>query len=149
MKIFIAYALVVIGIPYFAGLLFGQILTLPVAMIVGLLRHVGLLGGSDAATAAQDFGGAFAWSHRGSIKMSVPDRIVHIFMDVCNGLGAVLVAGLIFRLFGLSPRFAVILILAAWEIFFTVAYKQAFRALFGSLAGIIIGWFAILWLFSF
>lgn len=54
MKIFIAYTLVVVGIPYFAGLLFGQILTLLVAMIVGLLRHVGLLGGSDAATAAQE-----------------------------------------------------------------------------------------------
>src|ERR1039457_2841745 len=107
MKIFIAYTLVVVGIPYFAGLLFGQILTLPVAMIVGLLRHVGLLGGSDAATAAQDIGGAFAWSHRGSIKMSVPDRIVHIFMDVCNGLGAVLVAGVFFSFFWFFPGVAV------------------------------------------
>ena len=149
MKTFIAYSLVVIGIPYLAGLLFGQILTFPVAMIVGLLRHVGLIGGSDAATAAQDVGGGFAWSHRGSIKMSVPDRIVHIFMDVCNGLGAVLVAGLIFHLFGLPPGIAVLFILAAWEIFFTVAYGQSFRALFSSLAGIAGGWFVVLPLFSF
>src|ERR1035437_686137 len=100
MKILIAYTLIAVGIPYFAGLLFGQILTLPVAMIVGLLRNVGLLGGSDAATAAQDIGAGVAWAQRGSIKMSVPDRMVHIFMDVCNGLGAVLVAGLIFHWFG-------------------------------------------------
>ena len=148
MKIFIAYTLVVVGIPYFAGLLFGQILTLPVAMILGLLRQVGLLGGSDAATAAQDIGGGFAWSHRGSIKMSVPDRIVHIFMDVCNGLGAVLVAGLIFHLFGLPPGIGVLLIPAAWEIFFTIAYGQALRALLGSLAGVVIGWFLVLHLFA-
>jgi hypothetical protein len=147
MKVFIAYILVAVGIPYLAGLLFGQILTLPVAMIVGLLRHVGLLGGSDAATAAQDMGGAFAWTHRGSIKMSVPDRIVHIFMDVCNGFGAAFVAGFIFHLFGLAPGISVLLIPAAWGIIITVSCGQALRALFGSLAGIVIGWLWVLYLF--
>jgi hypothetical protein len=148
MKIFIAYTLVVVGIPYFAGLLFGQILTLPVAVIVGMLRQVGLLGGSDAATAAQDIGGGVAWSHRGSITMSVPDRIVHIFMDVCNGLGAVLVAGLIFHWFGFPPGIGVLFILAGWEILFTVVCGQALRALLGSLAGVVIGWFWVLHLFA-
>ena len=148
MKIFIAYTLVVVGIPYLAGLLFGQILTLPVAMIVGLLRQVGLLGGSDAATAAQDLGGAFAWSHRGSIKISVPDRIVHIFMDVCNGFGCAFVAGFIFHLFGLAPGISVLLIPAAWEIFITVTCGQALRALLGSLAGVVIGWLLVLHLFA-
>ena len=148
MKIFIAYTLVVVGIPYFAGLLFGQILTLPVAMIVGILRNVGILGGSDAATAVQDIGAGFAWSHRGSIQMSVPDRIVHIFMDVCNGLGAVLVAGLIFHWFGFPPSIGVLLIPAAWEIFIAIACGQALRALFGSLAGVVIGWFLVLHLFA-
>lgn len=147
MKIFIAYILVVAGIPYLAGLLFGQILTLPVAMIVGLLRQVGLLGGSDAPTAAQDMGGAFAWSRRGSIKMSVPDRIVHIFMDVCNGFGCAFVAGFIFHLFGLVPGINVLLIPAAWEIFITVTCGQALRALCGSLLGVVIGWLLILHLF--
>jgi hypothetical protein len=148
MKMFIAYTLVVIGVPYFAGLLFGQILTLPVAMIVGLLRHAGLLGGSDGATVAQDIGGGFAWSHRGSIKMSVPDRMVHIFMDMCNGLGAVLVAGLIFHLFGLPPGIGALLIPAAWETFFTAACGQALRSLLGSLAGVVIGWLLALRLFA-
>lgn len=149
MKAIIAYTLVVIGIPYFAGLLFGQILTLPTAMIVGLLRQVGLLSGSDAATAAQDFHGGFAWSQRGNVKMSMPDRIVHIFMDLFNGFGAAFAAGLIFRLFGLSPTVAVPLVLAAWEILFSMACQQSYRVLFGSLAGIVVGWFVVLRLFSF
>ena len=65
--------------------------------------------------------------------MSVPDRIVHIFMDVCNGWGAVLAAGLIFHLFRLPLGIAVLLIPAAWEIFFTVAYGQALRVVLGLL----------------
>jgi hypothetical protein len=148
MKIFIAYTIVVIGIPYLAGLLIGQILTMPIAFAVGLLRNAGLLGGSDAATVSGDIHGAFAWAQRGSIQMSVPDRIVHICMDVLNGCGAVLTAGFIFHLFGLPPSVFILLILAAWQIVFTIACKQAFRALFGDLAGIVIGWFLILWLFS-
>jgi hypothetical protein len=143
MKIFIAYTLVVVGIPYFAGLLFGQILTMPVAMIRGIFRQP-----TDEATQAQEFSAATAWSVRGSIKMPIADRIVHIFMDVCNGLGAVLVAGLIFHLFGLPPGIGVLLLPAAWEIFFTIAYGQALRALLGSLAGVVIGWFLVLHLFA-
>jgi hypothetical protein len=144
MKIFIAYTLVVIGIPYFAGLLFGKILTLPLAMIVGVFRKP-----TDEATQAEEFMAATAWSVRGRIKMPIADRIVHVCMDALNGLGAVLAAGFLFHLFGLSPSVAVLLVLAAWEIFFTLAYGQAFRALFGSLAGIVIGWFIILKLFTF
>jgi hypothetical protein len=148
MKIFIAYTLVVVGIPYFAGLLCGPILSLPIGMIVGLLRHAGILGGSDAVTAAQDFAGGFAWSHGGSIKMSVPDRIVHIFMDVCMGFGAAFVAGFIFHLFGLAPSIGVLLIPAAWEIVFAIADRKALRALLGSLAGLVIGWLLVLHLFA-
>ena len=143
MKIFIAYALVVVGIPYFAGLIFGQILTLPLAMIRGIFRQP-----TNEATQAQEVSAAFAWSVRGSIKMPIADRIVHIFMDVCNGLGAVLVAGLIFHLFGLPPGIGVLLIPAAWEVIFTIAYGQAWRALLGSLAGVVVGWFVVLRLFS-
>ena len=143
MKIFVAYTLVVIGIPYFAGLLIGKILTLPIAMIRGIFRQQ-----TDETTQAQEFMAAAAWSIRGSIEMPIADRIVHACMDSFNGLGAVLTAGFLFHLFGLSPSVAVLLILAAWEIFFAVAYGQSFRALFGSLAGIVIGWFVILWLWN-
>jgi len=80
--------------------------------------------------------------------MSVPDRIVHIFMDVCNGLGAILVAGLIFHLFGLPPGIGVLLIPATWELFLTVAYGKALRALLGSLCGVVIGWFLVLHFFA-
>ena len=103
MKAFIAYSLVIVGIPTVVGLLFGKILIWPLSRIVGVLRNLGLLGGSDEATAAQDLEAALAWSIRGSIKVSMPDRIVHICMDVFNGLGAVLTAGFIFNLFGLPP----------------------------------------------
>ena len=121
MKIFIAYTLVVVGIPYFAGLLFGQILTLPLAMIVGIFRKP-----TDEATLAQAFAKATAWALPGNIKMPVGDRILHVCMDVFNGFGAVLTAGFLFHLFGLSPGVAVLLILAAWEIFFTITYGQPF-----------------------
>ena len=143
MKPFIAYTLVVVGIPYFAGHLVGQKLTLPLAVIVGIFRKP-----TDEATQAQAFAKATAWSLRGSIKMPIGDRVLHVCMDAFNGFGAVLTAGLLFHLFGLSPSVAVLLILAAWEIFFTVAYAQALRALFGSLAGMLIGWFVILWLWG-
>src|SRR6267142_3054617 len=130
MKPFIAYTLVVVGIPYFAGLLFGQILTLPLAMIVGIFRKP-----TDEATQAQAFAKATAWSLRGSIKMPIADRVLHVCMDAFNGFGAVLTAGFIFHLFGLPLGVAILLILAAWETFFTIAYGQALRALFSSLAG--------------
>ncbi|MGD0207134.1 MAG: hypothetical protein ABSC89_05970 [Verrucomicrobiota bacterium] len=149
MKIFIAYSLVVVGIPTAAGILFGNILIVPVSVIVGLLRNAGLLRGSDEATAAQDFEGAFAWSYRESIKMSVPDRIVHICLDILHGFGAILATGFLFHLLGLSPSAIVLLILAAWPVFFSVAFKQSFRALFGTLAGLVIGWLVILRLFAF
>lgn len=143
MKPFIAYTLVLVGIPYIAGLILGQILTLPITMIRGILRQP-----TDEATQAQRFMAATAWSVRGSIDMPIADRIVHIFMDVSNGLGAVVTAGLIFHLFRLPPGIAVLAIPAAWEIFFTIAYRQALRALFGALVGVVIGWFVVLRLFS-
>jgi hypothetical protein len=130
-----------------AGLLFGKILIWPLSRIVGALRNVGLLGGSDEATAAQDLVAALAWSIRGSVKVSVPDRIVHICMDMFNGLGAVLTAGFLFHLFGLPPSVVILLILAAWQVFFIIAYRQSFRASFGDLTGIVIGWFVVRWLF--
>jgi hypothetical protein len=143
MKVFLAYTLVVIGIPYLAGLLIGQILTMPVAVIRGLFRQP-----TDEATQAREFAAATALSLRGPIDMPMPDRIVHICMDMFNGSGAVFTAGFLFHLFGLPPSIFILLILAAWQIFFTVAYKQAYRALLGDFAGLVIGWFVILWLFS-
>ena len=120
MKLFLAYALIVIGVPYFIGLLLGQLLTLPVAVIVGLLRKQGILGGADSGSAARDIVGGQKWSRRGSVQISVSDRIVHICMDVCNGFGAVLMAGVIFHMFGFRPSIGVLLIPVAWEILLTV-----------------------------
>ena len=149
MKTFIAYTLVVVGIPTAVGILFGGILIVPISLIVGLLRNVGLLSGSDAVTAAQDLEAGFAWSYRGSIKMSVPDRMVHICLDILYGFGAILATGFLFHLLGLSPSAIVLLILAAWPVLFSIASKHSFRAVFGTLAGLVIGWRVILRLFSF
>jgi hypothetical protein len=143
LKLFVAYTIVVIGIPYLVGLLFGQILTLPLSMIVGLFRKP-----TDEATQSRAFVEATTWSLRSSVKMSAADRVLHVCMDVFNGFGAVLTAGFIFHLFGLYPAVAVPVIVAAWEIAFTVAYGQAFRALISSLVGLVIGWFVVLRLFS-
>jgi hypothetical protein len=143
MKVLIAYTLVAVGIPYLAGLLIGRIFTIPVAIIRGLFRQP-----TDKATQAREFMAATAWSLRGPIDMPLPDRIVHVCMDVFNGFGAVVTAGFVFHLFGLSPSVSILAILAAWQFFFTITYKQALRALLGDLAGIVIGWFVILWLFS-
>jgi hypothetical protein len=146
MKIFTAYTLVVVGIPYLAGLLLGQILTFPLAVIAGLFRRP-----TDEATQARSFTEATAWPLRGSgsTKMPAADRILHICMDIFSGFGAVLTALFLFHLFGLSPSAAILLILAAWEIVITISCGQAFRTLFSSLAGIVIGWFVVLRLFSF
>lgn len=145
MKTFIAYTLVVVGIPYFAGLLFGQILTIPLSILVGLFRRP-----TDEATQAQAFTEAALWACRGSgrSKLPITERILHLCMDIFNGFGAVLTAGFLFHLFGLSPSVVILFILGAWEIFLTVACKQAFRALLSSLAGIVVGWFLVLRLFS-
>ncbi len=143
MKAFIAYAIVVIGIPYLAGLLFGQIVTLPLSLVVGLCRSR-----SDESTLAQAFVQAAAWSLSGSTKGLVADHILHICMDVFNGFGAFLAAGLIFHMFGLYPGVSVLLILGAWEIFFTVAYGQSYRGLFSTLAGIVVGRFVVRWLWN-
>jgi hypothetical protein len=138
MRLFIAYSVVLIGVPYFAGLLFGKLLTLPLSWVVGSFRRP-----TDQATQDQAFSQATAWALRGSVEMPLPDRILHICMDVFNGFGAVLAAVILFHLLALSPSPAVLFILAAWELFFTIAYGQSFRALFGSIAGIVIGWFLL------
>lgn len=153
MKIFIAYALVVSGIPIFVGLIFGQILILPIVLIARMSRGSAeksfddAQGIAEAAEAAAKF--SIAWMLSGSTKMPVKDIVVHTCLDVFNGFGAVLAAALLFHFFNLPLRLAVLLLLAAWEIFFTVSYGQSFRALFSSLAGLLVGWFVVLRLFSF
>ncbi len=81
--------------------------------------------------------------------MSMPDRIVHICLDILHGFGAILATGLLFHLLGLSPSAIVLLILAAWPVSFSIRLKQSFRALFGDLTGLVIGWLVILRLFAF
>ncbi|MCX6340640.1 MAG: hypothetical protein NTX71_12095 [Candidatus Aureabacteria bacterium] len=145
MKTFIAYALVVSGIPILAGSLFGWILTMPISLIIGLSRR----GTETPLDAAQAQAGVIAWLFTEKAKMAVGDLIAHACLDVFSGFGAVLAAALLFHILGLPLGVAVLLIIAAWEMFFTVRYGQSFRALFTSLVGVAVGWFVVLWLFSF
>jgi hypothetical protein len=146
MKTIIAYTLVVVGIPFFTGHLFGVILTAPIALIAGLFRQ-SKESPDDAAAAGMQEG--ITWLFRGSAKMPLIDLISHACLDVCSGLCAVFVAALIFHLFKLHLGLAVLIIVAVWEIIVAVSPGQSFRALFSSLAGVFVGWFVVLRLFSF
>lgn len=119
---------------------------MPISLIVGLSRRGKETPLEAAEAAAKE---PIAWMFRGSAEMAVRDLIAHACLDVFSGFGAVLAAGLLFHFLGLPLGVAVLLIVAAWEIFFTASYGQSFRALFSSLAGVIVGWFVVLRLFSF
>jgi hypothetical protein len=148
MKIYIAYALVVIGVPHFIGHLFGNILNLPVLLILSLTRGKDLdfqqLSAEEKSEIAER--SKHLWLFTNTGKIDVQDLIGHASLDILGGFSAVLIAALFFHLFGLLLSIAVLIILAAWEIFFTVYYKTSLRRLCCLLAGILVGWFVVLWL---
>jgi hypothetical protein len=145
MKIYVAYTIVAIGIPMFIGYLLGGICSMPISMIIGLSRgsKETPLERSEAIKESQ------GWIFRGNVKMDLRDRIAHTCLDIFNGFWAVFTAGFIFHLFGLAPGVCILLIVAAWEIFYTIAFGQSLRALFGAFVGAVIGWFLVLRLFFF
>ena len=148
MKEIIAYAIVVAGIPMFVGHLIGTILSSPISLIVGLSRKgkdTPLTATEAAEAAAKD---KAAWVFRGKLKMATGDIISHTCIDVFSGFGTFLSAGLLFHFFGLRPGVAVFLIVAAWQIFFVFRFGQSLRILFGHFAGMIVGWFVVMQLFS-
>jgi hypothetical protein len=144
MKAIIAYALVVVGVPILVGHILGMILVFPVSLIVGLSRR-----GKETRLEAAEAGSKdlIGWMFREGAGMAVRDRIAHACYDIFSGFGAVLAAGFIFHLFGLSLGVAVLLIVAAWEVFMTVSYRLSFQMLISSLAGMIVGSFVVLRLF--
>jgi len=144
MKIIIAYTILVVGLPILVGQILGMISSFPVSLIIGLTR-------SRKATkneAAEDFKEGQAWMFRGAVKMDTRDRIAHTCLDIFSGFWAILAAGFLFYLFTLPPSVAILLIIVAWEIFFTLRYGQSYRAFFGAAVGIAVGWFLGLRLFS-
>lgn len=147
MKIFIAYALVSIGIPIIVGHIFGLICSMPISLIVGLSRRGAKTPAEAAEAGARD---TMAWMFRGGENMAMRDRIAHASLDLFNGIGAILVAGLVFHLFGLHPGLAVLGIVALWEL--GISFAQPTQAkvqnrLDLSVWGVVIGWMAVLWLF--
>ena len=115
MKAFIAYSLVVIGVPIFIGLQFGSIVIIPISRL--LLKNT-----------------------RISVT-SLP------YLEAFNGFFAVLVAGLLFHLFGLPLGLPVLIIMAAWITFYFVTYGQSLRALFSWLVGMLVAWIVAIRIF--
>ena len=147
MKIFFAYTLVVIGIPYLLGMLIGQIVSLPVSLIWGLITTP-FRKPMGEANLQQEFSAAAGWAIRGPIKMPLHDRIMHFAVDMFVAIGQVLTAGFIFHLFGLTPTVFIPLIIVAWEVLIMLTCKQSYRVLFGGFTGLIIGWILIERLFN-
>src|ERR1700679_3789106 len=97
-RIFIAYLLVVIGLPVLVGTIFGTFFSMPVSWIVWLSRR-GTETPLEAATAAIQE--PAQWVLRGPIKMAVRDRLAHSCHDIFGGLGSVLATALLFHFFQL------------------------------------------------
>jgi hypothetical protein len=144
MKPIIAYALVTVGLPILLGQLVGVVLNFPVCIVIRLTRGSEVTPLSNAEVLER----AEGWVLSGDSRQDVRDLIAHISLDVLTGAGAAFAAGLILHLFGTALSFVAPLIVAAWEIFFTVAYGQSHRALYCSLAGVVVGWLLVLWLFQ-
>jgi hypothetical protein len=144
MKLFIAYTLVVAGLPIFIGNLLGMVFSFPISLAIGMTRRNKETPLEKEVALVE----AKKWALRGEVMMDLRDRIAHVILDLFNGFWAVFVAGLIFHLFGFTPSVFILLIVVSWELFFSIAYKQAFRALLGSFVGAVIGWLVVLRLFS-
>ena len=77
---------------------------------------------------------------RRTTNISLPSLL---YFEAFHGFGAMLAATILFHLFSVQMSIAVLLIMAAWVTFYFLSYGQPRRALFSSLAGMIIGWFVI------
>jgi hypothetical protein len=120
MKVFIAYTLVAMGIPFIVGYIFGIICSKLISLIFPIASI--------------------------ALKDSVTNACRYLF----NGLGAILTAGFLFHLFKLHPGLAVLGIVALWEFGVSFAQSTRAKVqnrLDLSGWGVIIGWIIVLWLF--
>jgi hypothetical protein len=142
MKQFIAYALVVSGIPILAGYLLGMIVT----MLVGLVAWLFRLRSRPDASKDDVIGTAV------SEVNPAKKKIVDTCMGTASGFGAVFAAAIIFRFLNQPLGLAVLIIIAAWKIFYfsvSIKYGQSFLYMFWSLVGVLIGWYDVFRVFSF
>jgi hypothetical protein len=96
MKIFIAFTLVMSGIPILIGHIFGQLCSMPIFHIVELNRR---------GKGMQPKQPKPAWIFHGGADMTLKDCIPPACRYLFSGFGAILAAGFIFHLFGLQlPR---------------------------------------------
>lgn len=144
MKTFIAYTLILVGLPILIGQILAKISSLPFSVAIGLTRR----GQESPVQIAEAVIEGKKWAIRGPVNVDVRDRIAHICLDMLSGFWAVLGGGFVFHLFALSPGVSVLLIVASWELFFTLSYGQSRRVLFGTLMGMVIGWYPVIRLWS-
>jgi hypothetical protein len=145
MKLIIAYALIIIGVPIFVGHIFGLICSMPISIIVGLSRRGTETPEQAAESAAKE---TTEWISSGTSKMAIRDRIAHGSLDVFSGFGTIVAAGLLFHLMGLTPSVLILLIIGGWEYLLTKQYSQSGRTFYCTVAGMLIGWVVVLRLFS-
>jgi hypothetical protein len=133
MKIFIAYTLVVSGIPILVGYIFGMIITMIFGRIIWL------------------FSSQFRQSSILGVTPGIK-KIVDACMGISSGFAAVFAAALIFHLLRQPLGLAVLFIIVAWKILWfsmSVQHGQSFLYMFWSLIGVLIGWYDVFRIFSF
>jgi hypothetical protein len=145
MKALIAYALIVVGLPFIVGCKCGVLLMQPVGLILSLVRR-SKLSLLEARVAGVE--SAHMWLFNGRTKVPLIDFIAHACHDVFSSISVVFAAWLIFHLLKLRLSFSVFLIIALWEIACPSSPRPPFlrslRSLSASLAGLIIGWLVVL-----
>ena len=145
MKTFVAYGIVVLGIPLWIGHLLGPILSIPISLLVAGSRPGTKTPAEVAEASAKD---ADAWVHGPLSNMAVGDIIAHASLDILGGVAALVLAGLLFYFLGVHLGVVVLLILVAWEIA-PIPKRLSLHTLLCRVAGIVAGWFLIRWLLSF
>jgi hypothetical protein len=144
-KTSIAYAVIAVGIPVWAGHTLGPILSIPISLLVGLSRRSTKTPTEVAEISARD---TQAWLVGSISNMAPGDILAHASLDILSGLTALFVTAVVFYLFDVHLGVVALGILIAWEIVLTVG-KQSPRTLVCAVGGVVAGWFLARWLFSF
>jgi hypothetical protein len=144
-KTFIAYAVVVLGIPVWIGHLLGPILNLPVSLLIAATRPSTKTSDEIVEASTKDVN---AWFFGPLSDMLIGDIIAHASLDILSGFAALLLAGILFHFLSIHLGVIVLLILIAWEIA-PIPQRLRLRILALRVTGMLAGWFLARWLFSF
>ena len=125
MNTFIAYTLVVLGVPFMVGIFLGTLAFWPVAWAV------------PAGSAKKNF----------TVRL-IRTLLLHCVHEVFCGFGAMLAAALIFHFLGLSFGWPILVVMMTWISVYFVTRQQPLRQLFSNLSGLLVAWLVVPHLFS-